>query len=83
MKTRFLHDHRGLRLNKDETHAIVDEADRLAAILHLDSAYKVVGCASALLTALNVGDIHSGSPLHLHLRKIIMEHREKTSKILY
>lgn len=36
---------------------------------------EVMGLAQATLTALNVGDIKSGSPLHLKLREVLIEYR--------
>ncbi len=36
---------------------------------------EVYGWAQAVLTALNVGDVKSGSPLHLKLREIMIAYR--------
>lgn len=38
-------------------------------------ASEVVGWAQAVLTALNVGDVHKESPLHLKLREIMIAYR--------
>ena len=42
----------------------------------LESKDAVVSCAQAVLTALNVGDLASGSLLHLHLRKVMIAYRK-------
>jgi hypothetical protein len=39
---------------------------------------EVMHWAQATLTALNVGDVASGSPLHLKLREVMIAFREKT-----
>lgn len=36
----------------------------------------VLSWAQATLTALNVGDVHSGSLLHLKLREVMIAYRE-------
>lgn len=37
---------------------------------------EVAGWAQAVLTGLNVGDLHSGSLLHLKLREVMIEYRK-------
>lgn len=39
---------------------------------------EVAGWAQATLTALNVGDVAAGSPLHLKLREVMIAYREAT-----
>lgn len=41
---------------------------------------EVAQCAQAVLTALNVGDIQSGSPLHLKLREVMIAYRERAAR---
>ena len=40
-----------------------------------DAAREVARWAQAVLTGLNVGDIRSGSPLHLKLREVMIAYR--------
>jgi hypothetical protein len=40
------------------------------------SLENMAGWAQAILTALNVGDVRSGSALHLKLREIMIAHRK-------
>lgn len=40
---------------------------------------EVAQCAQAVLTALNVGDVQSGSPLHLKLREVMIAYRERVA----
>lgn len=42
----------------------------------IGEAGNVVGWAQAVLTALNVGDVKSGSPLHLKLREVMIAYRK-------
>ncbi len=42
----------------------------------LTAAQEVAGWAQSVLTALNVGDVKSGSPLHLKLREVMIAYRE-------
>lgn len=51
-------------------------ADIEAALKELEKLREVYAWASAILTALNVGDIRSGSPLHLKLREVLVEYRK-------
>lgn len=44
-----------------------------------DEAREVARWAQALLTALNVGDVKSGSPLHLKLREVMIAYRGESS----
>lgn len=53
--------------------AVLDVKQEAAEIK--DSLLQVIGCAQGLLTALNVGNIESGSPLHLDLRKRMIDYR--------
>jgi hypothetical protein len=46
-------------------------------VKELDKCKEVVGWAQAVLTALNIGDIKSGSPLHLKLREVMIKYREE------
>lgn len=39
----------------------------------------VASWAQAMLTALNVGDVKSESPLHLKLREVMINYRSKTA----
>jgi len=41
-----------------------------------DATAEVAGWAQAVLTALNVGDVKSGSPIHLKLREVMIAYRE-------
>lgn len=41
---------------------------------------EVAAWAQAMLTALNVGDVASGSPLHLKLRDVMIRHRGRLSE---
>lgn len=45
------------------------------AVAHVQTK-GIVECAEGLLTALNCGNVDSGSPLHLQLRKVVTEYRE-------
>ncbi len=40
-----------------------------------DTTAEVVSWAQCVLTALNVGDVKSGSPLHLKLREVMIAYR--------
>lgn len=44
-------------------------------ISELRAAADVVQTAQGILTALNVGDVHSGSMLHLRLREVMIAYR--------
>lgn len=46
----------------------------------ISNLQEVAGWAQALLTALNIGDVKSGSPLHWKLREVMISYREKCSK---
>ena len=41
-------------------------------LVTVDRASEIVAWAGAMLTALNVGDVASGSPLHLKLREVMV-----------
>lgn len=58
----------------------IDEYDHSNAcpvtlIRELRATAGVVQIAQGILTALNVGDVHSESPLHLRLRKVMITYR--------
>ena len=57
--------------------ATYHELDEANAKLCAENAalLEVAGWAQAVLTALNVGDIKSGSPLHLKLREVMIAYR--------
>jgi len=38
---------------------------------------EIISCAQATLTALNVGDVQKGSPMHMKLREVMIAHRDK------
>lgn len=42
----------------------------------------VIGWAQAVLAALNVGDVKSGSPLHLKLREAMITYRDPVRQIV-
>lgn len=46
-----------------------------------ESLLEITNCAQAVLTALNVGDVQSGSPLHLRLREVMIEHCDKVREL--
>jgi hypothetical protein len=52
----------------------VREIARLTA--ELERLTEVMHWAQAMLTALNVGDVFSGSGLHLKLREVMIAYRE-------
>jgi hypothetical protein len=47
---------------------------------HVKDLLEVAGWAQSVLTALNVGDVMSGSPLHLKLREVMIDYRDKRSQ---
>ena len=47
----------------------------LAACIERNEAKEVARCAQAVLTALNVGDVQSESPLHKKLREVMIAYR--------
>lgn len=49
---------------------------RTEAVEAAKRAEPVVAWAQAVLTALNVGDVQKGSPLHIKLREIMIAYRE-------
>lgn len=53
--------------------SIYTDVDRLVAMV--EAQFEVVGWAQAMLGALNVGDVASGSKLHLKLREVMIAYR--------
>lgn len=43
--------------------------------MKLSPTQEVLSCAQGVLTGLNVGDVQSGSPLHLKLREVMIAYR--------
>lgn len=43
---------------------------------------EIISWAQATLTALNTGDVKSGSPLHLKLREVMVENRDEVREAL-
>lgn len=62
--------------------ATYHELDEANAKLCAENAalVEVMHWAQAVLTALNVGDIKSGSPLHLKLREVMIAYRAATEE---
>jgi hypothetical protein len=56
----------------------IEHVMRLEA--ELETALEVVHWAQAVLTALNAGDIKTGSLIHLKLRDVMIAYREKSAK---
>ena len=40
-----------------------------------DAELELMYCAQGLLTALNVGEVQSGSPIHMNLRDVVTQYR--------
>jgi hypothetical protein len=59
----------------EKSNAELSQAVSLRAVVA-----DVLQCAQALLTALNVGDVQSNSPLHLKLREVMIAYREAIRK---
>ena len=49
--------------------------DSVSVLRRVVETQEVARCAQALLTALNVGDVHGESPLHLKLREVMIAYR--------
>ena len=52
-----------------------NKACPVTLISELSAARQIEQVAQAILTALNVGDVQSGSPLHLKLREVMIAYR--------
>jgi hypothetical protein len=55
-----------------------EQPNQTSQTLSADATAQVVVWAQCVLTALNVGDIKSGSPLHLKLREVMIAYRAST-----
>lgn len=56
--------------------SLLEDIARAPDPIELESLREVARWAQATLTALNVGDVKSGSALHLKLREVMIAHRE-------
>lgn len=64
----------------DEIAVIRNPFDGSMARSTAAATQEVINWAQSVLTALNVGDVQSGSKLHLKLREVMIAYRDSTSE---